>query len=121
MLNVFQVGNQEIHRIEIDQPFVGRVLTVKVDDKVIVTHKANPFKFGHEIPFSVGVDEIHNVELRINYLASKYEAYVDGKLLVGNMFPQAIGYNAFLLAQMAFILSLCSCLAILIVFMVAAR
>ena len=112
MLNVFQVGNQETHRVEIDQPFIGRLLTVRVDDKVVVTHKANPLKFSHTIPFSIGVDEIHNAELRINYLASKYEAYLDGKLFIANLFPQAIGYNAFILAQMAFVMALFSCLTI---------
>jgi hypothetical protein len=109
MLYVCQVGNQETHRVEIDQPFIGRVLTVRVDDKAVVTHKSRPFQFEYTIPFSVGVDEAHNIELRINYLMAKYEVYVDGKLFVANMFPQAIGYNAFLLALMAFTMSLLAC------------
>ena len=119
MQNVFQVGNQETHRVEVEQPFIGRVLTVKVDDKVVVSHKTKPFRFAYIIPFSIGVDEIHNAELRVNYLTSKYEAYVDGKLYVAYLFPQAIGYNAYLLALMAFIMSLFSCLAIFISFMVS--
>lgn len=109
MLYVFQVGNQETHRVEINQPFIGRVLTVRVDDKIIVSHKSKPFQLEYTVPFPVGIDETHNVELRISYLMAKYEAYVDDKLFVANMFPQAIGYNAFILAQMAFIMSVLSC------------
>lgn len=119
MQNVFQVGNQETHRVEVDQSMIGRVLTVKVDDKVVVVNKTKPLKFAYIIPFSIGVDEIHNAELRVNYLTSKYEAYVDGKLYVAYLFPQAIGYNAFLLATMAFIMSFFLCLAIYIGYFVS--
>jgi hypothetical protein len=112
MLSIFQVGNIETHRVEIEQPFTASKVTVKVDDKVIVAYKARPFQFAHTIPFIVGAEETHAVELRINHLMSKYEAYVDGRLFIANMFPQALGYSAYFLALLAFIVSACSCMAI---------
>jgi hypothetical protein len=114
MLNIFQVGNREIHRVEIDQPFFGTTLSIKVDDKVVLKRKSKPFQLAFHVPFSLGLDEVHNVELHINYLTFKYEVYLDGQLFIPYLFPQVVGYNAFGLAVMAYIMATLSCLAILL-------
>ena len=101
MIAVFQIGDKEHHRVEVEQPMLGRQMAVKVDDKIAVTHSARYGQFSYTIPFSVGNAERHDVEIRFNYLTFKYEVYVDGKVFIGCLFPQAVGYNAFFMALLA--------------------
>jgi len=115
MITVFQVGNKETHRIEVEQPFSGRNMTVKVDDVIVAKHAyAYPPLLqllrhpSFTIQFSCGVNEPHKVELRINHLAFKYEAYLDDKIIIGCLFPEVVGYNAFGLAVAAFVLAMWS-------------
>jgi hypothetical protein len=103
MIAMFQVGDREKHRIEVEQPFIGRKMTVKVDNAIVAEHVSPPQSF--VIKFSCGKEEVHHVQIRINYFTFKYEAYLDGQIVVGCLFPQAVAYNAFGLALMAFVLA----------------
>jgi len=106
MITTFQVGNNEKHRVEVVQPFIGRKMIVKVDDTVVAEHVSPPQSF--VVRFSCGKEEVHQIELSINYVTFKYEAYLDGKIIVGCLFPQAAAYNALGIAIMALVLSLWS-------------
>ena len=101
MIAAFQVGSKETHRVEVHQPFIGTTMTIMVDDVVIAKHKPPYGIYSYTYRFSCGVNEAHEIELRINYYTFKYEAYLDGKIFIGCLFPQAVGYNALGLAIMA--------------------
>jgi hypothetical protein len=78
---------------------------ITVDGVEVLRKRKPPIWLTDHLEFEVGHDERHHVELRYNTLFLSSQAYVDGRLHVGCLFPQVIGYNALILAILAFFVS----------------
>jgi hypothetical protein len=107
MLASFQVGEIEKHHVEVYSRFFGiPALEVVTVDGVEVLRKTKfPIWLTDHLQFEIGDRERHTVELRYNTLSLTSRAYVDGRLHIGCLFPQVIGYNALILASLAFLLA----------------
>ena len=98
MLAAFQVGNSEVHSIEVSLSTFFARHTVKVDGEEIINKKGFSNWPRNHVQFEVGDQEKHQIELKYNILALSSRVYVDGKLYVGCLFPQLIGYTALIIA-----------------------
>lgn len=100
----FTVGPQNKHHVEVFSSYWWGKDIVKVDG--VKVHEKQKFLIWltDDIQFDIG-DEKHKVELKYNTVLMKSEAYLNGRLHVGCLFPQIIGYNAMLIAVLALILS----------------
>ena len=105
MLGTFQVGKDELHFVEVfSSLFFGKEI-VKVDGEEFINKKKFPIWFTDHMEFEIGNNEKHQVELKYNTLKFSSKVYVDGKLHVGCLFPQVVGYNAFIFALFALIVA----------------
>jgi len=104
MIAVFQVGQKEMHSIEVFSYFFSGKDIIKVDGKEIINKRS--FRFTDKMKFEVDNEEKHIIEIKYNALTFKSMAYVDNKLLVGCLFPQIAGYNAFILAMIALLFAI---------------
>ena len=118
MLAVFQVGKSEVHSIEVFSSLLFGREIVKVDGEEIINKKKFPIWFTDHMQFEIGNEEEHRVELKYNVLTLSSRAYVDGRLYVGCLFPQVVGYNAFILAIIALVISIIALVVTLRVFQV---
>ena len=101
MLAVFQVGKSEVHSIEVFSSLLFGREIVKVDGEEVINKKKFPIWFRDYMQFEVGDEEKKQVELKYNTLTFSSKAYVNGKLHVGCLFPQVVGYNALIVATVA--------------------
>jgi hypothetical protein len=101
MLAVFQVGKSEVHSIEVFSSLLSGRDIVKVDGEEIINKKKFSIWFTDYMEFEVGDEEKDRVELKYNTLIFSSKAYVNGKLCVGCLFPQIVGYNALIVATVA--------------------
>jgi hypothetical protein len=95
MIAVFQVGTSEQHSIEVLYSYWTGREVVKVDGIVVLQKQ---IWFSDRVAVEVGSLEKHQVELVCNTLTMTSQAYVDGRLHVGCLFPQVAGYHAMILA-----------------------
>ena len=107
MLATFQVGDIEKHHVQVYSRFLGipGLEVISVDGLEILRKRKSPIWLTDHLEFEVGHSERHRVELRYNTLTLSSQAYVDGRLHVGCLFPQVIGFNAIILAILALLIS----------------
>ena len=103
MLAVFQVGKNEVHSIEVFSSFLSGREIVKVDGVEVINKKKFPIWLTDYMQFEVGDEEKNQVELKYNVSTFSSRAYVNGRLHVGCLFPQVVGYNALMVATAALI------------------
>jgi len=96
------------HHIEILSTFWTSLEVVLVDGKEVLRKRKLPFWLFDRLTFAAGE---HQVELRYNALLMRSEAYVDGRLKVGCLFPQVLGYNALVISLIACLLALATFIA----------
>jgi hypothetical protein len=103
MLADFEVGVNEVHRVEVFSSFLGGKEIVKVDGVQVLDKRKFPLWITDEMQFEVGDEEKHFIVLKYNAVTMKSEVYVDDALHVERLFPQVIRYNIIILAFSAFL------------------
>ena len=98
MLAVFQVGNSEVHSVEVYSSLNFPRQIVKVDGEEIINNKGFSIWLRNHVQIEVGDQEKHQIEFKFNIFTLSSRVYVDGKLYVGCLFPQIIGYTALIIA-----------------------
>ena len=84
----FQIGEQEVHTIEVFCSWTG-LEVVKIDGAEIWRTRAFPsLNLSSSINFSVGVQEIHNVTIKLSPFTPMAQVFVDDNLAIKHLFPQ---------------------------------
>lgn len=85
MHSKFQVGEREIHIVEIFCSSTGTE-AFQLDGQEI--WRSRRFKLSSTINFPVGIQEVHSVTIKLRPFAPMAQAFVDGKLVIDQLFPE---------------------------------
>ena len=101
MLATFEVGQEEIHFVEVSWSFFAGREIVKVDGKEVSQKSRHFWKFKDRTRIEVGVDEKHTIDIIYEALKLESPVYVDDRLFIGCLFPQWAGHVALFAAGLA--------------------